>query len=258
MGAGMVRVVTSLHNRNVIQQAIPEAMDTFYDTDTWKSKKPEKSFAEAFKKALEWADCILIGPGIGTGKEAVWLLEQCLYASSLPTVIDADGLNLLSEQKVRFCPERIQSAVGAYPGREFILTPHLGEFARLYGCTVREASENITVYPRQLAGKLQCTIVCKDARTVVARHDREQTYINLSGNEGMATAGSGDVLAGMITGLLAQGVKSGAKAGEAAVSGVYLHGLAGDMAAARLGKRSLTASDLIEQVTELLRTADAP
>lgn len=239
MGAGMIRIVTSYKNRDVIQQTLPEAMVTVYDTGFWQEDKPDDSFLAAFQDAHKWADCILIGPGIGTGKEAAWMLKYCMEESMLPMIIDADGLNLLSSGSV--CMDAC--------GRDIILTPHLGEFAGLFGCSVKEASAKITEYPKKLAEKMNCIVVCKDARTVVAASDKESLYLNTSGNAGMATAGSGDVLAGMITGLLSQGMK----AHNAAVTGVYLHGLAGDMAAKAYGEYSMMATDIIEQLQDILK-----
>jgi NAD(P)H-hydrate epimerase len=130
-------------------------------------------------------------------------------------------------------------------GRTFVLTPHLGEFSRLYGCSIPEAKERLPEYPAALANRLHAVVVCKDARTVVAAPDEKEQYLNTTGNDGMATAGSGDVLAGMITGLLAQGME----AKEAAVCGVYLHGAAGDLAAQEKTRRSMMASDIIEQIS---------
>lgn len=241
MGAGMVKVVTSVKNRETLQQAVPEAMLTLYDTDLW-DKGPDASFLAQFQKALDWADSILIGPGIGTGKEAEWMLHYCLNESMLPMVIDADGLNLMANKANL-------SFHHSSKKRDIIITPHLGEFARLYGCTALQASENITHYPKALADRFNCIVVCKDARTVVAKSGDEPMYINTAGNAGMATAGSGDVLAGVITGLLVQGMD----AWESAVTGVYLHSAAGDMAAKVCGEHSMMASDIIEQIQEILK-----
>lgn len=163
-------------------------------------------------------------------------------------VIDADGVNLLAEGKLLSGMEKIAENTE----RRLILTPHLGEFSRLFGCSISEASRNLISYPAELADKLNSIVVCKDARTVVACPERVQIYLNTSGNAGMATAGSGDVLAGMITGLLAQGME----AEDAAVMGVYLHGLAGDIAAHVHGERSMTASDIIEQFPQVFRTVE--
>ncbi|MDE5931212.1 MAG: NAD(P)H-hydrate dehydratase, partial [Lachnospiraceae bacterium] len=248
MGAGMVRIVTAYQNREILQQTLPEAMFTIYDVALWSENGPDDAFAEAFRQAQDWADCILLGPGIGTGKEAAWLFKSCLRESKLPMVIDADGLNLLAEaisaQDVETIVEDLE--------RKIILTPHLGEFCRLFGCSIPEASENLVSYPVRLADKLHSIVVCKDARTVVACPGKETIYLNTSGNAGMATAGSGDVLAGMIAGLLAQGME----AEDAAVTGVFLHGMAGDMAARVYGERSMTASDIMEQFPQIFRAVE--
>ena len=248
MGAGMVQIVTARQNREILQQALPEAMLTVYDTALWSENGPDDAFAEAFGKAHDWADCILIGPGIGTGKAAAWLLERCLLESRLPMVVDADGLNLLAEA----IASQTKEEMPADSERKLILTPHLGEFSRLFGCSIPEVVRNLIYYPAELADRLHCIVVCKDARTVVACPEREQIYLNTSGNAGMATAGSGDVLAGMITGLLAQGIE----AEDAAAAGVYLHGMAGDMAALAYGERSMTASDIIEQFPQVFRAVE--
>lgn len=232
VGTGMVKVVTAVENREALLQFVPEAMLL---TDG----------GEALKEASVWADVILFGPGVGTDKRAQDLLQFVLSESDKPLVIDADGLNLLAQDK------RQQEAVtdqGRH-GRTIILTPHLGEFARLYGCTTAQAKECLTDYPIQLSNRLQCIIVCKDARTVVACPGGQQGYLNTTGNAGMATAGSGDVLAGMVTGLLAQGI-SGWKA---AVAGVYLHGIAGDLAAEKETETAMTATDIIERIKDVVR-----
>ena len=112
----------------------------------------------------------------------------------------------------------------------------------MYGCTVKEAKSGILCKPKELAEKYGCVIVCKDAATAVAVPEEDVIYLNTVGNDGMATAGMGDVLAGAIGGLLAQGMA----AGKAAVLGVYIHGLAGDMAAKEKGRYALMAGDVIE------------
>lgn len=251
MGAGMVRIVTAATNREIIQQALPEAMLTVYESNLLeKEDAVTDAFEQEFKKALQWADCIVIGPGIGTGKMAKWLLHYCLQKSTLPMVMDADALNLLAEEnKTESALSMLREQVQSKHEGKVILTPHLGEFARLYGCSISEAKANLLSYPKQLADKTGCVVVCKDARTIVAGPDKEAQYINTSGNAGMATAGAGDVLAGVITGLFAQGMD----VWQAAVHGVFLHGLAGDGAARRLGERSMMATDIIEQLTELVR-----
>ena len=109
-----------------------------------------------------------------------------------------------------------------------------------------QAKGHLTEYPLELCRRLHCVVVCKDARTVVVWHDGKRGYVNTTGNSGMATAGAGDVLAGMITGLIAQKMPGE----DAAVAGVYLHGIAGDLAAERETEVSMTATDVIERIKD--------
>lgn len=237
-GAGMVKVVTAIENRDAILRYVPEAMLVTYQME---EEEREQDFWCLLKEAVSWADCVLIGPGIGQGSMAKALLAYCIEECSLPLVIDADGLNLLAQD------QKLQAKTAGL-NREVILTPHLGEFGRLYGCDTKACKEHLTQYPRLLSERLGCTIVCKDARTVVAQK-QGACYLNTTGNAGMATAGSGDVLAGMIAGLTAQGM-SGQKA---AVTGTYLHGLSGDMAAEAMSQEAMTATDIIAKIPAAIK-----
>lgn len=248
IGAGMVRIVTATENRETLQQCLPEAMLLTYRDHM--SEEEESAFMILLKESARWADCILAGPGIGTEPFAEKLLRFSILENNLPLVIDADGLNLLARDT------KLQKAMAdrERQDRTIILTPHLGEFARVYGCTISQAKEHLTDYPGQLADKLHCIVVCKDARTVVVQDREIQGYINTTGNAGMATAGSGDVLAGMITGLLAQRMTGM----DAAVAGVYLHGCAGDAAAERETEAAVMASDIIDCIKEAVLRVQAP
>lgn len=238
MGAGMVKIMTPEENRVIVQTGIPEALLAVYRVKKEKKGEISEKLHKILEREMEWADCIVIGPGIGKGREARALLEQVLADGTKPLVIDADGLNLLAES-----PE-MQELLTERGRKEknIVLTPHLAEFSRLYGCTVKEAKSGILCKPKELAEKYGCVIVCKDAATAVAVPEEDVIYLNTVGNDGMATAGMGDVLAGVIGGLLAQGMA----AGKAAVLGVYIHGLAGDMAAKEKGRYALMAGDVIE------------
>lgn len=242
IGTGMVKVVTAADNREALRQFVPEAMLLTYGAA--ETLESDTEFMQALRDAAGWADAILAGSGCGTDRQARKLLEFCITESMLPLVIDADGLNLLASD------QGLQEAAAEQGarGRTIILTPHLGEFARLYGCTAARARERLTEYPLRLGERLRCTVICKDARTVVVWPDGRHGYLNTTGNAGMATAGSGDVLAGMVTGLLAQGMRGA----DAAVAGVYLHGLAGDLAAERETEVSMTATDIIERIRDVV------
>jgi ADP-dependent NAD(P)H-hydrate dehydratase / NAD(P)H-hydrate epimerase len=177
-----------------------------------------------------------IGPGLGTAPETVKAMEQLLLQYKHPTVIDADGLNILSEH---------QALLSKIPPFS-ILTPHPKEFERLFGKSANDY-ERVQL-ARKKARELQVVIVLKGHHTLIAMPGGKG-YFNTTGNAGMATGGSGDVLTGMITGLLAQGYRPG----EAALLGVFLHGLAGDFAAAEQSQEAMIASDIINFLPEAFK-----
>ena len=179
-------------------------------------------------------DAIGIGPGLGTSTASRKVLARLLEVYDGPQVLDADALNLVAD--------------GLQPGdcEERIWTPHPGEFERLTGSLPSGDQERIDATER-FAAERGGTVLLKGNRTVL--HDGDRFYVNLSGNPGMATAGSGDVLTGVITSLLGQGVSRF----EAAQLGAWLHGFAGDIAAESLGQPSLTAGDLINYLPEAFR-----
>ncbi len=225
-GAGMVKVFTRECNRLILQTALPEAILCTDEPDSYK-----------------WPDVLAMGPGIGMDEWAYGVFSSFLKDSNLPLIIDADGLNLLSAHKELM--ELVSLQAGE--GRIIILTPHVGELARLCGITIAQVKENPVEIAIGLAQKLNCVIVSKDARTYICQNTKP-VCMNTTGNSGMAVAGSGDVLTGVIAGLLAQGMEPFA----AAAVGAYLHGLAGDLAAARLGERGMTAVDLMKAIAEVI------
>ncbi len=225
-GAGMVKVLCPLENRGIVQNALPEVL---YGT------------CEDLENSLEWADVVVIGPGLGKSEQALQMLQQVLEEGNLPLVMDADALNLVGEKRY------LLDEVKCYP-KSLVMTPHIGELARLSGESVAYLKENIFTVAKKLAEEYHCVMVCKDARTVVAAADRE-IYLNVSGNSGMATAGSGDVLSGMVAGIIAQ-KGSGY---EAAVSAVYFHGKAGDRAAGEHSEYAVTASKIIENIGYVMK-----
>lgn len=216
-GAGMVRILTDESNRTILQQQFPEAMLSVYD-----SSMQHEKLADVLEKAMHWADVIAIGPGLSTSKTAEDLLQMVLtFRQSKPIVMDADALNLLAKRK------DLQSQCDA----SCILTPHMGEMSRLADCTIGDLKAHPQEAMETLYRQCPCTLIMKDARTWIRTADGVY-YLNLTGNHGMATAGSGDVLCGITAGLLAQGMRSS----QAASFAAWLHGLAGDHAAT--GKRS--------------------
>lgn len=175
------------------------------------------------------ASVIAIGPGLGQSKELDELVRVLYKKSDKPMVIDADALNALSRSSMKF--------KATYPR---ILTPHPGEFARLSGISSRILRLEQTVAAKSMADELSAIIVLKGHKTIVT--NGVNTYTNKTGNPGMATGGAGDVLTGVIAALVAQQYDPF----EAAQIGVYVHGLAGDLAARSLGETSVTAERILE------------
>ena len=217
-GVGLLSVHTPQRGYGIIQTSVPEAM-AVVDADTSLFATPPD---------ISKYDTLGIGPGLGQDKRTAMALAQTLEKFHKPVVLDADALNLLAgnREMLKLVPQ------GS------ILTPHPKEFERLVG-TWKNGFERLEMQ-RQLAVSLKSVIVLKGAHTSVV-DEKGQVYFNSSGNPGMATGGTGDVLTGILTGLLAQKYSSC----EAAVMGVFLHGLAGDIAVSELGMASLIASDLI-------------
>lgn len=226
-GAGMVKIITPEENRIILQTALPEAMLCTY------GKRPD---TKALEEAADWADVLVCGPGIGRSDQAAFLLKQMLSFKDKFLVLDADALNLVSERN------ELKEAVLACEKNHIIMTPHPGEFVRLGGLTMEEYLSDRSSALKNLAEEYGCVIVGKDAVTMVASVDYGMLYMNTTGNDGMATAGSGDVLAGVIGGLWAQGMA----AFSAACTGVLIHGAAGDRAAELKGHYGMTASDIVE------------
>ena len=177
-------------------------------------------------------DAVLIGPGLGQSEGTLAVLETVM-ASSLPVVVDADGINLLSKHKYLL---RGRSA-------PTILTPHEGEFKRLMGPVVQDRQASAMEAARQLG----CIMVLKGHHTLIA--DGAGCYQNTTGNPGMAVGGSGDVLAGMIVSLLGQGLAPL----EAAACAVWLHGAAGDRCAQQLGQYGMLPTDMLGELPRLMK-----
>ncbi len=233
-GAGLVKILTAKENRIILQTSLPEAILATYDDTTEK---------KVLLQELSWASIIVFGPGIGTSPMAEDLLELVVQNTEVPVVLDADGLNLLAKRPDR---EEILNQLS----ERYILTPHLMEMSRLTTKPIEEIKQNIFSVAVEMVKEKKYSLVLKDSRTIVAKDGAQ--YVNQSGNHGMATAGAGDVLTGVIAGLMASGMSSY----EAACLGVYIHGLAGDSARTKKGAYSLMAEDIIEGICDVLKKAD--
>ena len=226
-GAGLLTVHIPACGEIILQTSVPEAMveiDKEWDYITQ-------------LETLSKYNAIGIGPGIGCNEKTAGVLLQLFENAKQPLVLDADAINLLAQNEQLLCALPVNS----------ILTPHAGELDRLVG-----ASENACERLEkacQWAIRHKSYIILKGANTAICTPDKE-CYFNSTGNPGMATAGSGDVLTGIILGLLAQSYSPL----NASLTGVFLHGLAGDIAASEKSQESLIASDIIENLSSAFKS----
>jgi len=204
------------------------------------AETPARSFSpgalEELRIAAQGFDCVAVGPGLGRSPETLLFAQQVPTVLEVPLVLDADALFALAHK-----PENIHRE------QPTVITPHPGEMARLAGLRVADVQANRLEHAVAFAQRYRCVTVLKGAGTVVT--DGRRAYVNTTGNPGMATAGSGDVLTGMVAGLLPQ-MKDPF---VAAVLAVYAHGLAGDRARDRLGEVGMTAEDILAEVPLALR-----
>jgi len=244
-GAGLVKVLTVVDNRTVMQTLLPEAILSTYDPNLLKGSNDDNTLIEIEKilSELKWATVIVIGPGIGVNENSEKLLDLVIKNAKVPLIIDADGINILANKKSAN-KNRLEE-ITAYLSEQTILTPHLKELSRLIGIPLEEITNNLIETANKCTYNNKLIYAIKDARTIVAYENAR--YINTSGNSGMATGGTGDVLTGVIAALIAQGLSPS----EATILGVYIHGLAGDKAAEQKGKYALIASDIIEALSEV-------
>lgn len=231
-GSGLVRLAVPKSCIDSLAVLIPEAVFKPMPENEGHSCGCDDSL----KELLGNADTVLAGPGLTCNDDTHELLNDLVNLCEAPMVFDADALNLFAKDKKLL--ENLRC--------EAVITPHPAEMARLMGISVKDVQENRIGTARQFADEYGLTVVLKGAGTVIAANDG-RVAVNPTGNDGMATAGAGDVLAGMITSLLGQGMEPY----EAAVLGAYLHGLAGDFAARKKG-RSLMASDIAGNIPDAL------
>ena len=224
-GAGLVTIATPASCQQVIAAMAPE-----YMTEAL-SETADGIDADGVDRVLEWArDVVAVGPGLGAAASTREFVRQLVDRATMPMVIDADGLNAFAGD-----PDRLAGR----EGRDVIITPHPGEMGRLVGMSTDEVQSSRLEVARNFAVAHHVYVVLKGHRTLIATPD-DKIFINPTGNPGMATGGTGDVLTGMIAAWLAQLLDA-----EAACKlAVYLHGMAGDLAEADEGEVSMTAADV--------------
>ena len=240
-GAGLVTVATAASQQPVVAALLLEAMtEALPETG---ARSLASTAKEAIMELAGRRDAVAIGPGLGLDPETQTLARELARAVSRPMVIDADALTALAGHL-----DVLASAAGPR-----CLTPHPGEMARLLGTGVPEIERDRIGVARELARSRNVHVVLKGAASVIAEPGGE-VYLNPTGNPGLASGGTGDVLTGMVGALLARGMAPTA----ALQAAVFLHGLAGDRAAARLGQEALIASDVIAALPEAFRELQAP
>lgn len=230
-GAGLVTAAMPASVYPLAAGSVPEAL--FLPLPETGDGLLAMAAREKLRERLARCTAVLVGCGLGCGGQVPAVVEDILRHASCPVVLDADGINCVAQhidiRKTTQVP--------------LVLTPHPGEMARLLGCSIEQVQDNRLETARRFAEEQQVILVLKGSKTVVAAPG-QTLLVNTTGNPGMATGGSGDVLAGMIASFIAQGMEPY----RAAMCGVHLHGLAGDAAAHRLSQHAMLPSDLLEEL----------
>ena len=237
-GAGMVKVLSNEKTLEIVRRNLPEAMVQSLDS--------ESQLTENIKIAVHWADSVIVGPGLGTDKTAYLKMQSVLsdFPDSKKLIIDADGINLIAKYpELKVLTNKVKNVV---------YTPHMLELSRLIGVNTDVLKENLDQVMTDIIKENGAVFVCKDSVTRVYKKD-SPVFINRFGNSGMATAGSGDVLAGVIGAIAA---RNGADLYESSILGVHLHSLAGDLAAKECGENSLLAGDIIDALPVIFKNME--
>lgn len=235
-GSGLVTLGICKSLNSILAKKLTEIM-TRPLPETHEQTLSEKALPEILKFS-EKVDCVAIGPGLSRNNSTQKLVKRLIASLNKPIVLDADGINALEGKA------SILKSVKA----PIVVTPHPGEMSRLMPLSRNEIAKNKEKVAKGFANKYNVVCVLKGHRTVVAG-PRGKIFINSTGNPGMASGGVGDVLTGMIASFIGQGLKPF----DAAKLGVYLHGLAGDLAAKEKGEASLIASDLLNKLPEAIK-----
>ncbi len=239
-GAGLVTLGIPKNINSAIIKIKPKEVITLPLSETISGSLSDKVFKE-IKDFTERTDILVIGPGLSQDRSTQSLVRKVVRSINKPMVIDADALNALAGHLKDLASQKTEN-------RKLILTPHPGEMSRLLGISVDQIQNNRRGIANKFVKNYPVTLVLKGHDTIVAEY-KEKLYVNKTGNPGMSSAGSGDVLSGMIAAFLGQGLN----AFNAAKYGVYLHGLAGDLAAKEKTQISLIASDIIAKIPEAIK-----
>jgi NAD(P)H-hydrate epimerase len=226
-GAGLCTSALCFENRTTVVSKYPEIMTIIYDK------------TEDLYPAMMEFDCIVAGPGLGINKKTHDILKLLIKQAKVPLVLDADALNVLGQETSLLAGKR------PYP---LVLTPHPGEFARLTGLTIPEIMRDRMGACRDFAQKFNVYLILKGHHTIIATPEGK-IFLNPTGNPGMATAGSGDVLSGMIAGMICQFSKQHSLE-TILQAAVFIHGYAGDLASRIKGQMALTATDILDFIPE--------
>lgn len=235
-GVGLLKLYIPESLNYIITTSIPEVV-TIPLSELRKGLIGINNFNQIIEESSS-SDVIAVGPGCGNTTELLEMIKRIIRETDKPTVIDADGLNALS-RNIDVLKDKTSTVV---------LTPHPGEMSRMTGLSIEEINENPVKQAKRFAKEYEVILVLKGSRTVIATPEGK-VYINVNGNPGMATAGSGDVLTGMITSFIAQGISCE----KSAILGVYLHGYTGDMVANNIGEYGLIAGDIVEGLSKALK-----
>ena len=230
-GAGMVKVLSSRENRDLLMHELPEAMFQAYEDMT----------VEDLDAALNWCDACLIGPGLNVSDLSKYLVDVILEKCNKPVVLDADGLNIQASKDLSGIRARGER------GLMTILTPHPREFARLTSTDMQSRKSSDIEFVNAIARNNYCLIAAKDARTVVAKGSGA-VYINTVTSDSLATAGSGDIYAAIITSFIARGINPF----EATCLATLIHGLAGKHTESAVGSASSSASDILNSLGKII------
>jgi NAD(P)H-hydrate epimerase len=249
MGSGIMAAMAALRSgAGLVTLGVPESLQFIAEAqvmevitkglyDNGKGVLDSDCIPELMETAQK-SSSLLVGPGLTSQDSIVNIMTEIINECKTPMVIDADGLNAIAKNRSLLKNHKAET----------IITPHPGEMAKLMNCTIPEVQADRTGAAKDFAREYNVVTVLKGHKTIIALPDGT-VYINPNGNPGMATAGSGDVLAGIIAGFLGQGFN----ASDAAICGVYIHGAAGDAGAEEIGEYGLTAGDIIDKISHTIK-----